>query len=174
MLARGERGGEGTSVEYCLGDGNGLAEMFAAEPTVDLDGDGVPDAVGFDVDADGMDDALVDVDGDGRADQLVVDVGSDEDRFTDDGSGTWAVSADRGAQLRWLGLDGVAAQGGPLVDFDGDGQADDRLLDADRDGSADRVFAGERAYVDTDGDGSWDVVLSDADGDGAADAAGPP
>ena len=33
MLARGERRGEGTSVEYRLGDGNGLAEMFAAEPS---------------------------------------------------------------------------------------------------------------------------------------------
>jgi hypothetical protein len=59
-----------------------------------------------------------------------------------------------------------------VVDFDGDGASDDRLLDVNRDGLADRVLAGEQAYVDTDGDGQWDVKLSDSDGDGSADAAG--
>ena len=58
------------------------------------------------------------------------------------------------------------------VDFDGDGAVDDRLIDVNRDGLADRVLAGEQAYVDTDGDGRWDVTLSDADGDGLADSAG--
>ena len=57
------------------------------------------------------------------------------------------------------------------MDFDGDGQVDDRLLDVDRDGLADRVLVGDEAYVDTDADGRWDVKLSDSDGDGAADAA---
>ena len=63
-----------------------------------------------------------------------------ESYFTDDGSGTWAVSVDRGGQMRWFGLDGVEHTGGPLVDFDGDGGADDRLLDIDGNGLADRAL----------------------------------
>lgn len=73
------------------------------------------------------------------------------------------------------GLDGVEHTGGPLVDFDGFGGLDDRLLDTDGDGLADRVLcAGEQrvtGYVDTDGDGRWDVRLTDTDGDGTADGA---
>ena len=110
----------------------------------------------------------------GIADHVLLDLDDDglgEATFTDDGSGTWAVSVERGGQLRWFGLDGVESTGGPVVDFDGDGASDDRLMDANRDGLADRVLTGEQAYVDTDGDGRWDVKLSDADGDGAADAA---
>jgi hypothetical protein len=169
-------------MDYCLGDGDGTASMWAAEPTLDIDGDGTLDAFGLDFDGDGLvDDALADLDGDGLADHAVFDVeaaivvaGGDQEAggryFTDDGSGTWAVSVERGAQLRWFGLDGAESVGGPLVDVDGDGAVDDRLLDVDRDGLADRVLAGADAYVDTDGDGRWDLKLSDADGDGTADA----
>ena len=97
--------------------------------------------------------------------------------FTDDGTGTWAVSVDRtglgplARGLRWFGLDGIEHSGGPVVDVDADGQADDRLLDSDGDGLADRAVSAEQAYVDTDGDGRWDVKLSDSDGDGRADGA---
>jgi hypothetical protein len=160
-------------MDYCLGDGDGSATMWSAEMTVDTDGDGVFDAIGLDFDGDGRaDDALADLDGDGTAEHLILDLGGDEVRMTDDGSGTWAVGVDgRSGQVRWLGLDGVEQTGGPVVDFDGDGQVDDRPLDVDGDGLADRVLVGEEAYVDTDADGSWDVKLSDTDGDGAADAA---
>jgi hypothetical protein len=162
-------------MDYCLGDGDGAATMWSAELNVDTDDDGVFDGIGLDFDGDGrLDDALADLDGDGTADHLVLDVGGAETRMTDDGSGTWAIGVDglgRGGQVRWLGLDGVETTGGPLVDFDGDGQLDDRLLDVDRDGLADRVFVDGDAYVDTDADGRWDVKLSDSDGDGAADAA---
>lgn len=169
-------------MDYCLGDGDGSATIWSAEMSLDTDGDGEFDAVALDFDADGLfDDALADLDGDGSADHLLLDLDDDghgEASFTDDGSGTWAVGADgttRGGQLRWLGLDGVELSGGPVVDFDGDGQLDDRLLDVDRNGLADRVLGsdpqGAVAYVDTDGDGRWDVRLSDADGDGAADSA---
>jgi hypothetical protein len=179
-------------MEYCLGDGDGTATIWDRGPDLDLDGDGRLDAVGLDLDGDGLaDDALADLDGDGIADHAVLDLDNDgtaESYFTDDGSGTWAVAVSppragqpasgntaAGGQLHWLGLDGVEHTGGPLVDFDGDGQADDRLLDSDGNGLADRVISaddnGVTGYVDTDGDGRWDVKLTDTDGDGTADAA---
>ena len=163
-------------MDYCLGDGDGTATMWSGEMTLDTDGDGVFDAIGLDFDGDGrLDDALADLDGDGSADHLLLDLDDDghpEASFTDDGTGTWAIGVDgRSGQIRWLGLDGVELTGGPLVDFDGDGQLDDRLIDVDRDGRADRVLVGDEAYIDTDADGRWDVKLADSDGDGAADAA---
>jgi hypothetical protein len=162
-------------MDYCLGNGDGVAGIWSAELDLDTDGDGDLDAVALDFDGDGrIDDAVADLDGDGIADHVLLDLdddGIDEASFTDDGSGTWAVSVERGGQLRWFGLDGVESDGGPVVDFDGDGAVDDRLVDVNRDGLADRVLAGEQAFVDTDGDGMWDVKLSDADGDGSADSA---
>lgn len=161
-------------MDYCLGDGAGGADIWSAEPTVDIDGDGVLDAIGLDLNGDArVDDALADLDGDGLADHAVHGRdGPAPAYFTDDGSGTWAVAVDRAGQLRWFGLDGVESTGGPLVDFDGDGHGEERLLDADGDGLADRVLGGGVAYADTDADGRWDVRLTDADGDGVADAAG--
>src|SRR5271156_544469 len=160
-------------MEYCLGDGDGTATIWERGPDLDLDGDG-----------------LAALDGDGLADHAVLDLDNDgtaESYFTDDGSGTWAVAVNppragnpsqgnpAEGQLRWLGLDGVEHTGGPLVDFDGDGQADDRLLDSDGNGLADRAISADESgvtgYVDTDGDGRWDVKMTDTDGDGAADAA---
>jgi hypothetical protein len=179
-------------MEYCLGAGDGTATMWHGRPDLDLDGDGRLDAIRLDFDGDGLaDDALADLDGDGIADHAVLDLDNDgvaESYFTDDGSGTWAVAVDRpprmgqpahgGAPaegLRWFGLDGVEHTGGPLVDFDGDGQANDQLVDSDGNGLADRVIVfgekGVTGYVDTDGDGRWDLKLTDTDGDGTADAA---
>jgi hypothetical protein len=160
----------------------GTAAIWHGQPNLDLNGDGRFDSVSLDFDGDGInDDALADFDGDGVADHAVLDLDNDgtpEAYFTDDGSGTWAVAVDRGGQLRWFGLDGVEHTGGPLVDFDGvdvKGHADDRLLDTDGNGVADRVLcAGEHGvtgYVDTDGDGKWDVRLTDTNGDGLADGA---
>jgi hypothetical protein len=174
-------------MEYCLG-ADGGATIWDRGPDLDLDGDGRLDAVSLDFDGDGLaDDALADFDGDGIADHAVLDLDNDgiaESYFTDDGSGTWAVAASPPragqpahavGQLRWLGLDGVEHTGGPLVDFDGDGQVDDRLVDSDGNGLADRIIGadenGVTGYVDTDGDGRWDVKLTDTDGDGTADAA---
>jgi hypothetical protein len=181
-------------VEYCLAGDDGTAAMWNGRPDLDLDGDGRFDAIGLDFDGDGMrDDALADFDGDGMADHAVLDLdddGTPESLFTDDGSGTWAVAVDRrpqaggvpasqgsapSGQLRWFGLDGVEHTGGPLVDFDGHGHADDRPLDTDHNGVADRMLCGGEngmtGYVDTDGDGRWDVRLTDTNGDGLADGA---
>jgi len=162
-------------MEYCLGDADGSATMWTADPNTDVDGDGSLDAVGLDFDGDGLlDDAMADVDSDGLADHAVLDLDNDgrsEAFFTDDGTGTWAVAVDRTGQLRWFGLDGVEHTGGPVADVDGDGQSNDRLTDTDGNGLADRALSGDVAYVDTDGDGRWDVKLADSDGDGKADAA---
>jgi hypothetical protein len=160
-------------MEYCLSDGDGSATMWDAPPDIDLDGDGTFDAVGLDFDGDDrIDDAMADVDGDGLAEHVVLDLDDDdhaEAYFTDDGSGTWAIRVDRTGQVRWFDLDGLEHAGGP-ADVDGNG-TEDRLVDADGDGLADRALAGELAYVDTDGDGRWDVKLADTNADGAADAA---
>lgn len=157
-------------MDYCLADGDGSATIWSATPALDIDGDGAFDAVGLDFDGDGLlDDAMADLDADGVADHLVRDHADDATYFTDDGTGTWAVSVERG--LRWFGLDGVEQFGGPLVDLDADGQIDDRLVDGDGDGLADRALCGENAYVDADADGTWDVKLTDGDGDGRADSA---
>jgi hypothetical protein len=173
-------------VDYCLASDDGGAAIWHGPPDLDLDGDGRLDAIGLDFDGDGMrDDALADVDGDGLADHAVLDLNDDgtpETTFIDDGSGTWAVAVGvfvgKGGQLRWFGLDGVEHSGGPLIDFDGRGVAgrpDDRLLDTDGNGLADRVLCagdnGMTGYVDTDGDGRWNVRLTDTDGDGLADGA---
>lgn len=168
-------------MEYCLSAGDGEASMWDRGPDLDLNGDGRLDAVSLDVDGDGLaDDALADLDGDGIADHAVLDVdGAEERYFTDDGTGTWAVGADRpprpAAGLRWFGLDGVEHTGESLSDFDAAGHSEVRLLDSDGNGLADRaITTGEdvmTGYVDTDGDGRWDVKLTDTDGDGFADAA---
>src|SRR6266481_8722592 len=154
-------------MEYCLGDADGSATMWTADPNTDLDGDGSLDAVGLDFDGDGLlDDAMADLDGDGLADHMVRDHASEAAFFTDDGTGTWAVAVDRaglGPQLawglRWFGLDRVEHFGGQersdpgiggsglVVDVDADGRADDRLTDTDGDGLADRALSGDVAYV---------------------------
>ncbi len=161
-------------MEYCLGDPDGSTTMWTVDADTDLDGDGALDAVGLDVDGDGLiDDVMADLDGDGMADHAVLDLDGDglpEAYFTDDGTGTWAVSADRGAGLRWFGLDGTEHPGGGSADVNADGEPE-RLDDADGDGLADRAFGAGSAWVDTDGDGRWDFRLGDGDGDGKADSA---
>lgn len=168
-------------MDYCLDGGDGTASIWTGDPNFDLDDDGVLDAVRLDLDGDGVfDDAIIDDDGDGTGDFAALDLDDDgipEARFTDDGSGGWAIGGgwtDRG--LRWFDVGG-AEHTGAVADVDGDGLAD-RIYDVDRDGRADRVFLNpgdalaRTGYADTDGDGRWDVRLTDIDGDGTADSAG--
>jgi hypothetical protein len=169
-------------MEYCLSAGDGAANIWDRGPDLDLDGDGRLDAVSLDFDGDGLtDDALADLDGDGVADHAVLDVedAAAQRYFTDDGTGTWAVAAERPARpasaLRWFGLDGVEHTGSPLTEFGPNAGSEVRLLDSDGNGLADRAITsadgGATGYVDVDGDGRWDVKLTDSDGDGTADAA---
>lgn len=170
-------------MDYCLDAGDGTASIWSGRPALDVDGDGVLDAVRLDLDGDGLfDDALADLDGDGLAEHAAFDIDGDADPVlhTDDGTGTWTLTGGSpAAALRWFGLDGVERTAAGPVDVDGDGRLD-RLYDVDRDGVADRMLrAGPDAdgsmntgYVDTDGDGRWDLKLTDTDSDGTADAAG--
>src|SRR5258708_13343183 len=88
-------------MEYCLGDADGSATMWTADPNTDVDGDGSMDAVGLDFDGDGLlDDAMADLDGDGLADHLVRDHASDATFFTADGPGTSGVSVNRAGQFQ--------------------------------------------------------------------------
>ncbi len=130
-------------MDYCLSDGDGSAMMSSAAPNTDVNADGILDGVGLDVDGDdAVDDLLADLDGDGLADHAVID---GRDYYTDDGSGTWSVSVDRGALLR--------------------------LFDSDADGLADRAVGDGVGYADIDGDGLWDIRLTDSNRDGTADVA---
>lgn len=166
-------------MDYCVGGPDGSAQIWTVAPGIDTDGDGVLDGYGADIDGDGLlDDVFADHDGDDTAELAMIDDDDDglaESWFTDDGTGTWSVAAERAAPLRWLGLDGVEHPAtGSAVDLDGDGVVAERLVDHDGDGLADRAFGTGQAWVDTDADGRWDVVLTDSDGDGRADSAATP
>ena len=135
-------------MEYCLGDGDGSATMWDRGPDLDLDGDGRLDAVGLDFDGDGRSTTRWPT-STATASPITpcwisTTTAPRRRYFTDDGSGTWAVAVSRrgraSATAAGCGLDGVEHTGGPLVDFDGDGQADDRLLDSDGNGLADRAI----------------------------------
>jgi gliding motility-associated-like protein/uncharacterized repeat protein (TIGR01451 family) len=177
---------DGRVDDWLDSDGDGIPDYADVDATggIDLDGDGIDDAVqvGDDEDGDGIaddfdedangdgwddDDAtngLEDTDGDGVFDRLDLD--SDND-------GTPDIIEDGGVDENGDGriddftdLDGDGADDDSMTDglddFDGDGVPDHEDLDSDNDGITD---AEENGKPDEDGDGIIDD-FTDLDGDG--------
>lgn len=180
-------------VAYTFGTGDGNTTTWQDPADLDLDADGLPDAIALDFDGDGrVDDAMWDSDGDGTVDTALLDLDDDgaaDHGYTDPtGLGTWNG---RGAPLPGVGpastLNWTDPAGGrhrapadrdatAWVDFDADGDPDELARDLDRDGTAEQVLADtdrdgrhETAYLDVDADGHYDLQLVDADGDGRAE-----
>ncbi|MGB3303052.1 hypothetical protein [Gordonia sp. (in: high G+C Gram-positive bacteria)] len=129
-------------IAYVFGTGDGALSHWTSPADLDLNGDGIPDAVALDFDGDGLlDDAMWDSDGNGTADLALLDLDDDghrEAQFRDGGRGLWEV----------------------------EDPAEHRPSDHRRPGSG--PF--RETSLDTDGDGVDDLVLVDADGDGYADS----
>ncbi|WP_024793004.1 hypothetical protein [Tomitella biformata] len=140
-------------IEYIFGTGDGHVDTWATPADIDVNGDGLLDAVALDFDGDGLfDDALWDTDGDGVADTVAVDfrAGGGAGWYTDpDADGTWS-------DYRAGGAEPVEAAAPELP-------------------TAPVVVAEPvpTLVVDTDGDGILDTGLTDRDGDGRLDTASP-
>lgn len=138
-------------IEYVFGAGDGPTSTWRSAADLDLNSDGVADAVSLDFDGDGLaDDAMFDTDADGVADRSVLDLDDDgvpETYFADGGSGVWERAVDQaGPPTRPR-----TAQPEPVTP------------------EPTQVRPGE-SVLDTDGDGADDTVLIDTDSDGYADA----
>jgi len=147
--------GESTSFTYFYNlspaatftDGDGIPDF----QDLDSDNDGIPDSIesgsgGFDLDGDGVIDAVEDLDADGIPDICDSDQTGGNDLLPTDG------------------IDDTC-QGG--TDTDGDGIQDSSDPDVDNDGIADNV--GVVTPPDSDGDGVPDFQEIDSDGDGVPD-----
>jgi hypothetical protein len=112
----------------------------------------------------------VDLDGDGLVNALEAVVGTDPRRADSDGDGVadGDEDADRDA-IRNLD----ETRGGAAVDTDGDGVFDLLDLDSDADGLPDALEAGDADLatppVDSNDDGTPDFLDDDSDGDGLSD-----
>lgn len=138
----------------------------------DLDGDGIPDALGSDTDGDGIPDTFgmdsnndgiidtwhteLDTDGDGLIDTIIDGQDYDQDGVID--SQTIYHDYDQ---------NGVYEEVIKAYDADGDGYIDDFTAYQDQDGDGNEDAIVREQYFDQDGDGKIDtfVVNTDADGD---------
>ena len=141
---------------YTDSDGDGMDDKSELTDTPDTDGDGKPDYLDIDSDNDGIFDVVEG--GDGSLDTNndgVID--SNDTGYADaDGDGM-----DDNSELT------------PVLDTDGDGNADYVDIDSDNDGIFD-VEEGGDGDLDTNNDGvidSNDTGYADVDGDGMDDAA---
>lgn len=167
-------------------NGDGVDDALAPS---DLDGDGVPDHLDADTDADGIADIIEgnrDTDNDGIPDYRDDDSDNDGilDALEDDtspplaGSDADADGIDDALDVDVTGgtdanNDGIDDLREP-TDSDGDGIADYRDRDSDNDRIPDAIEANDvpgGTVLDTDGDGVADYRDPDADNDGISDLA---
>ncbi len=184
------------ALEYSFGTGTGTASVWSSTADLDLGERAGPDAVALDFDGDGrVDDAMWDSNHDGVADMSALDTdndGSIDDFYTDPSHfGVWdhqvgdTVHAARGeSRIEWTDRAGtnqtVRADNPGIVsvDYDGDGSADDGVLDSDNDSHADAVLIGRMAFGTNHNQpfeamlirGQPDISLVDSDADGALDS----
>lgn len=132
---------------------------FSHAEEIDLDGDGIVDALGADTDGDGIVDAFgMDTDGDSLVDTVLMDTNGDG-VFE-----TYVESHD-------YNQDGIIDSVTTYRDTDQDGNFDmvEKAYDSDDDGELDTF----ETHYDTDGDGKDDMVVEehffDRDGDGEID-----
>jgi hypothetical protein len=159
-------------------DNDGIPD--AVEGTVDTDGDGTPDYQDTDSDGDGIPDIDeeqrvpplrgVDTDGDGIDDALDVDQtgGTDADGDgVDDALAPSDLDEDGVPDYRDDDTDGDGIPDATegVTDTDGDGIPNYRDLDSDNDGIPDALET-----FDSDGDGSADYIDPDSDNDGIPDS----
>jgi len=172
-------------------DADGISDTMEADrlPPLsenDIDDDGIPDEIdvdntgGMDVDGDGVDDALEpnDTDGDGIPDFLDIDADGDgipdiiETTVDSDGdnTGNWR---DTDSDNDGIGDDVEADALPPLSGSDFDGDGIDDAIDPDQTGGADADMDGVDDALqpnDTDGDGLPDYLDDDTDGDTLPDS----
>ncbi len=140
-------------------DGDGVPNQF----DLDSDNDGIPDvieALGTDLNNDGIRDNYIDTDGDGFNDLVDGDVGND------------AVSENSSQSLMRTGADGNGdgrADSYPYKNLDKDVRANPYDLDSDNDGITDVREAG---FADANYDGFSDGVKGSDGWDNAIDALG--
>lgn len=174
-----------TDVEEVCGAGAATfvcaANPGSADPSLDADGDGIPNAFDADYCTLNGNGACASLDADGDGVPNLYDLDSDNDGIADvtenggpDPDGNGVVGSGPSAALADSDNDGLADIADPttggtainLLNFDGDGAANAYDLDADDDGILDVVESGS-SLIDANGDGQVDGA--DTDGDGIVD-----
>lgn len=153
-------------------DGDGVLDSYAEG--VDLNGDGIEDALLLDVGGDGSADMLfVDMDGDGCMETLAQDTDQNGvfDTIIQESDSNGDGFVDQLSEFHDYDQDGTPDSGVVLTDNNGDGQFDQltEMVDVDADGVMDQIVN----HFDVDGDQVVDLstqeLLLDSDVDGIPD-----